>query len=144
MKDYGITTRLRLAHFLAQISAEVGNGDFTKIEDYNYSYKNIKAKYHKLFPDSLSILPYVNCTCLFDSIYSRSDGNGIASTHDGSRFRGHGAIQLTHRNTYKRFTQYCQSSLSDYTYNFENNPEIISSNMKYSILSALWRSEERR
>ncbi|HNM34613.1 MAG TPA: hypothetical protein PKI98_06975 [Chitinophagaceae bacterium] len=141
-QDYGITTRLRLAHLLAQMMAET-SGFYTTIESWNYKTKKVlfeNFKDRKKINDS-NYHYYLNCQCLFDMYYAgdgKNHTNGDSTTHDGSRYRGRGAIQLTHRDSYYRFTKYYRNKYSDNSVDFEADPDLIITNMKFFVLSALW------
>lgn len=78
-KKYGITTPLRIAHFLGQLAHESAN--FTASVE-KISYANAQAKYqnHKYL--------------------------GNTKAGDGYRFRGRGLIQLTGRANYQRYKDY--------------------------------------
>ncbi|MEO8239235.1 MAG: glycoside hydrolase family 19 protein [Flavobacterium sp.] len=79
LKKYGITTPLRIAHFLGQLAHESGN--FTASVE-KISYDNAQKKYqnHKYL--------------------------GNTKPGDGYRFRGRGLIQLTGRGNYQRYKNY--------------------------------------
>jgi len=79
MKDYGITTPLQRAHFLAQISHE--SGQFKYREELASG-----AKYE-----------------------GRVKGLGNTQPGDGKRYKGRGYIQLTGRANYKAYNDYLKS-----------------------------------
>ena len=136
--DFKLNTRLRLAHFLAQISAET-EGFTIMVESHFYSKKALLKK--KKYFDSATVDKYVNCVCLFDRWYCCNNlglGNGSEATKDGSKYRGQGLIQLTGRSSYTEFTNYYQNKFNDQTVSFIDNPELLQNNMKYSVLAALW------
>ncbi|HNE93197.1 MAG TPA: hypothetical protein PKZ66_03680, partial [Chitinophagaceae bacterium] len=136
--DFKINTRLRLAHFLAQISAET-DGFTIMVESHFYSKKALLKK--KKYFDSATVDIYVNCVCLFDRWYCCNNlglGNGSEASKDGSKYRGQGLIQLTGKSSYTNFTSYYQNKFNDQTVSFRDNPELLQNNMKYSVLAALW------
>ncbi len=138
--DFNINTRLRLAHLLAQITAET-DGFTTLTESHHYSKKALLAK--KKYFDSATVDTYVNCICLFDRWYCCGHlglGNGNEASKDGSKYRGHGAIQLTGRGSYTKFTSYYQNKYNDHSVSFVDNPELLATNMKYAVLAALWEA----
>lgn len=135
--DFNVNTRLRLAHFLAQITAET-DGFTIMAEDYHYSKKTLLKK-KKLF-DSTNINQYYNCVCVFDKLYCCENENGDATTQDGSKYRGKGVIQLTWKEMYRKFTSYYQTKFNDNSVDFVANPDLLTTNMKYSVLSALWEA----
>ena len=137
--DFEINTRLRLAHFLAQITAETdGFLDVNLSEDYHYK-KEALLKMKKLF-DTTNVNGYVNCLCVFDRMYCCKNENGDEASKDGSKYRGHGVIQLTWKEDYRKFTEYYQNKFNDYSVNFVTNPELLTTNFKYSVLAAMWEA----
>lgn len=141
-KDYGINTRLRLAHFLAQIITET-SGFYTLTEDWSYKSKD---RLLEIFKDRKKINDsnyhyYLQCQCLFNMYYAgdgKNHTNGDSTTGDGFKYRGRGAIQLTHRDSYYYFTKYYQNKYNDTSVDFEANPDLVVTNWKYFVLSALW------
>lgn len=142
MQSYGITNRLRLAYFLANASEET-NGFKKLVEDSNFSRNAILNAWSDKIFDSSNVDKYVNCLCVFDHAYAE-DGNkilhnnGNEATKDGSKYRGRGLFHLTHRETYYAFTQFYQKKYNDTTVNFENTPNLLQTNYKFAVLSALW------
>ena len=91
---FGITTKLRLCHFLSQCAHESGNFKFV-IENLNYSeaallnvfrrYFNVdEAKQYARQPERIA-----------NRVYANRMGNGNESSGDGWKYRGRGYIQLT-------------------------------------------------
>jgi putative chitinase len=79
LKKYGITSPLRIAHFLGQLAVE--SADFkANVERISYDAAQKKYQNH----------PYLG---------NKKEG-------DGYRFRGRGLIQLTGRNNYQRYKDY--------------------------------------
>lgn len=142
MKDYKINTRQRLAHFLTQVFVETGGfrdrteGVYKTKERIIEIFKDKKKTYN--FIDTSNVAQYVNCTCLFDRVYAYKDSNGSEASKDGSLFRGRGAIQLTSRESYTKFTRFYQQKYNDYNTSFVTNPELVADNWKYFVLAALW------
>ena len=96
----GLTTGLRIAHFVAQTATETG-GFRTLSEDLNYSAKGLKKVWPKRFPNDAATVGYVmNPVALANKVYADRLGNGPASSGDGYRYRGRGLIQLTGRSNY--------------------------------------------
>lgn len=96
----GITTELRLAHFLAQTATET-QGYKGLEENLSYSAAGLMATWPGTFPTEKATRGYVmNPEALALKVYSGRMGNGPAASGDGWDFRGRGLIQLTGRNNY--------------------------------------------
>lgn len=96
----GISTELRLAHFLAQTATET-QGYTYLVENLSYTAAGLRAVWPGQFPTEASTKGYVkNPEALALKIYSSRMGNGPPSSGDGWDFRGRGLIQLTGRNNY--------------------------------------------
>jgi putative chitinase len=113
---YGLTTPLRVAHFMAQISHESGGGTITA-ENLNYaSAERIAAVWPKRFTPA-SARPYVhNPHGLADRVYNGRMGNAPGSD-DGFNYRGRGLLQITGRASYRRIGSLVSVDL-------ENRPEL--------------------
>ena len=96
----GITSELRLAHFLAQTAAETGG--YKRLEEnLNYSAKRMMAVFPSRFPNMASTAGLANNPRAFAlKVYSNRLGNGSPATGDGFTYRGRGLIQLTGRSNY--------------------------------------------
>ena len=137
---FNVNTRLRLAHLLAQIMAET-DGLRIKEESYDtidYPRKKLLKKFSKYF-DSSNINILINTPRIFDYIYSSNNENGPPSSGDGSKYRGHGLIQLTWKEEFRRFNTWYHQNFTD-PVDLYNNPQLLETNMKYSVLSALWEA----
>lgn len=117
--SYKINTPLRLAHFLAQISEECGEGT-EMVENMNYTHaQRIMAVWPSRFPTYDSAVPYVGQPRqLGDKVYNGRMGNGLG-TDDGYNFRGRGCLQLTGRSSYADIATKCGLDLV-------NNPDLAS------------------
>lgn len=102
---FGITTNLRLAHFLAQCALESTNFTAT-VENLNYSAQRLMQVFPKYFrgvdPNAYARNPQK----IGSRVYANRMGNGDEASGDGFRFRGRGYIQLTGRNNYQSFTNH--------------------------------------
>lgn len=130
--NYGLTTPLRIAHFMAQIEHE----------------SHFKAKRESLYYKSVSRLrevfysPFKGKSDYFVSNYLRSTkrcanyvyanrmGNGDEQSGDGFKFRGRGFIQITGKANYIRLSK-------DTRIDYLNNPDLLL-NEADSMISALW------
>ncbi|MDZ4365165.1 hypothetical protein [Brevundimonas sp.] len=110
LRGGGVTTRLRLIHFFAQISHESG---FRPVaESLNYSVEGLRTTF------SRTRISLAQCQALgripgrpadqvgiANAVYGGTWGaNNLGNTQagDGWRFRGRGLIQLTGRTNYRR------------------------------------------
>jgi putative chitinase len=101
--DFGITTNLRLAHFLAQCALESTN--FTAVvENLNYSAPRLMQVFPKYFRN-VDVNAYArNPQKIGSRVYANRMGNGDEASGDGFNYRGRGYIQLTGRTTTRRFS----------------------------------------
>jgi putative chitinase len=101
MAAYHITSRFRMAHFLAQVGHESG-GLTRLVEDLTYSTPGrICATWPKRFPLEADAMPFVRQPqALANRVYGGRMGNVFPN--DGWRFRGHGLIQVTGRENHER------------------------------------------
>lgn len=103
--EFGITTNLRLAHFLAQCALE-STGFKATVENLNYSAQRIPKVFGKYFK-GIDPTPYAhNPQKLGSRVYANRMGNGNEASGDGFKFRGRGYIQLTGKNNYARFSTF--------------------------------------
>jgi putative chitinase len=100
-KRFDILTRLRLAHFVAQLGHESWN--FTKLEEnLNYSVERLRQVFKDRFGTNAMAEPYArNPAALANLVYAGVGGNGPPASGDGWRYRGRGLIQLTGLNNYR-------------------------------------------
>jgi len=102
-KDFGITSNLRLAHFLAQCALESMN--FTAVvENLNYSAQRLLQVFPKYFRN-VDVNAYArNPQKIGSRVYANRMGNGDEASGDGFKYRGRGYIQLTGKNNYRAFS----------------------------------------
>lgn len=124
--EFGITTNLRLAHFLAQCALESNNFTAT-VENLNYSAQRILQIFPKYFK-GIDPAPYAhNPAKLGSRVYANRMGNGDEASGDGFKFRGRGYIQLTGKNNYTSFSNFVGEDCVA-------NPDLVAS--KYPLASA--------
>lgn len=100
---FGITTPLRLAHFLAQCGHESGGFKAVR-ENLNYSAKGLQGIFKKYFPTSTLATAYERQPeKIANRVYASRMGNGPETSGDGYKYRGRGYIQLTGKENYTRF-----------------------------------------
>lgn len=124
----GISTPLRLAHFMAQCLHETGA--FTiLVESGRYTAKNLASmwdagNWHKYFASRDDCIAMADqCAvdqgeALFSLVYGNRMGNGPPASHDGWTYRGRGILQTTGRESYAKFGKKCGVD-------FEGNPDLV-------------------
>ena len=101
LSQLGINTPLRMAHFMAQISEETGDGR-EMTESLNYRAERIVEVFRSRFPTLESARPFAhNERALGDKVYNGRMGNRVG-TDDGFNFRGRGCLQITGRESYDK------------------------------------------
>ena len=104
-QKFGITSNLRLAHFLAQCALE--SIEFTAtVENLNYRAARLSQIFPKYFRGVDTNLYANNPAKIANRVYANRMGNGDEASGDGFKFRGRGYIQLTGRNNYASFTNF--------------------------------------
>jgi len=126
-EKFGVTTPLRLAHFLAQCAHESAN--FTAVkENLNYSADGLRKIFGKYFPtDALAAQYARQPEKIANRVYSSRMGNGDEASGDGFKFRGRGYIQLTGKENYVAFDKIVVEDILA-------NPDLVAT--KYPLLSA--------
>jgi putative chitinase len=128
LEQAGITTPLRLAHFMAQDMHETG-GLTILVESGRYSAKALArmwdgGNWHKYFANRDACLAMAEqCSvdsgeALFNLVYSNRMGNGPPKSGDGWKYRGHGLLQTTGREAYRKFGIQCGVK-------FEEDPDLV-------------------
>lgn len=104
---YGIAaSRVRLAHFFAQILHESGFMRYDA-ENLNYSAAALRRVFGKYFPtDQLAVAYARQPERIANRVYANRMGNGSESSGDGWKYRGRGLIQLTGRKNYTAFADW--------------------------------------
>ncbi|PYS24065.1 MAG: hypothetical protein DMF72_07075 [Acidobacteria bacterium] len=103
--EFGITTNLRLAHFLAQCGVE-SVGFTATVENLNYSAQRLLQVFPKYFKN-VDVNAYArNPQKIGSRVYANRMGNGDEASGDGFKFRGRGYIQLTGKNNYTSFSKF--------------------------------------
>ena len=123
---FGITTPLRLAHFLAQCGHE--SGGFRAVsENLNYSAAGLKKIFPRYFAGTLNESYARQPEKIANKVYSSRMGNGDEKSGDGWKYRGRGYIQLTGKSNYAAFDK----TVSD---DILANPDLVAT--KYPLASA--------
>jgi putative chitinase len=99
----GITTPLRLAHFLAQAFHET-DGLTILVESMSYSADRMTKVWPKRFPNTAVAAPYAhNPRALAEHTYGGRMGNGPEGSGDGWAYIGRGIIQCTGKDSYEAY-----------------------------------------
>ena len=132
LPEYGITTRPRVAMFIAQCAHESGGFRAIK-ENLNYRPASLVALFKKYFD-----LPTATQYCsqpnkqeaIANRIYANRMGNGNEASGDGYRYCGRGLIQLTGKNNYTLFAGSLEMAVEDV-------PEYLAT-FEGAVQSACW------
>jgi putative chitinase len=123
---FGITTNLRLAHFLAQCAHE--SGDFKAItENLNYSADGLVKIFGKYFNSTTAASYARNPEKIASRVYASRMGNGDEASKEGWNYRGRGYIQLTGKSNYSSFAKFIGEDTIA-------NPDLVAT--KYPLASA--------
>lgn len=124
---FGITTPLRLAHFLAQCGHESGGFKAVR-ENLNYKAAGLMGIFKKYFPNAKIALQYERKPEKIASlVYANRMGNGSEASGDGFTYRGRGYIQLTGKSNYSLFDKTVPEDITA-------NPDLVAT--KYPLASA--------
>ena len=125
-REFGVTTNLRLAHFLAQCALESNNFTAT-VENLNYRAARLMEVFPRYFR-GVDPAAYANNPAKIGSrVYANRMGNGDEASGDGFKFRGRGYIQLTGKNNYTSFSAFVGEDCVA-------NPDLVAT--KYPLASA--------
>jgi putative chitinase len=128
---YGIAdSRLRLAHFFAQVLHESGCMKFD-MENLNYSSEGLRSVFGKYFTTKEDADAYARRPeKIANRVYANRMGNRDEASGDGWKFRGRGLIQLTGRSNYKAFAEWIGDD------RILEEPDLVSS--EYAVQSAVF------
>ncbi len=116
---------VRAAHFFAQTAHETG-GFKAFSENLNYSAKGLRGIFGKYFPtDALAAQYERKPEKIANRVYASRMGNGPEASGDGWRYRGRGALQLTGRDNYKAFADYCKRP------DVMSNPDLVGTELAF-------------
>ncbi len=153
---YKINTRLRVAHFLAQIAHESG---LKMVEESgNYSAERMRQIFgcrggsrnydagrddcklgqlrEKLWTEQAKYAH--NSKNLLSYVYANRLGNGDEASGEGFRYSGRGMIQLTGKTNYKGFTDSHNARNPDDPQDFVERPELLVDIIDYGVESAFY------
>src|SRR5258708_2160214 len=124
--EFGITTNLRLAHFLAQCALESA-GFTATVENLNYRAARLMQVFPKYFRGVDPAAYSNNPAKIANRVYANRMGNGDEASGDGFKFRGRGYVQLTGKNNYTSFSNFVGEDCVA-------NPDLVAT--KYPLASA--------
>lgn len=137
LPKYGIDTKLRLAHFIAQTAHESGGYTVLK-ENLNYSADGLQKIFKKYFPDAATAEKYARKPeMIANRVYGGRLGNGPEASGDGFRYRGRGIVQLTGKENYAKLS----ASLNKGD-ELIKNPDLVAE-PEYALHSACWYWKNR-
>lgn len=126
---YGLTTPLRIAHFMAQIEHESGLKPIS--ENLNYSAVRLLKVFPKYFKNSKEASVFSNSPIMIaNRVYANRGGNGNEASGDGWRYRGRGFLQITLKENYFRLA-------NDTDIDCLKNPDLLLEESN-AMISALW------
>lgn len=127
-EKYGLTTKLRVAHFMAQIEHESGLKPIS--ENLNYSANRLLKIFPRYFNKEQSLAYSRQQSRIANRVYANRMGNGNESSGEGWKYRGRGFIQITGKENYFRLA-------NDTDLDFLKNPDLLLEEAN-AIISALW------
>lgn len=102
--SYGMITPPRLAEFMAQIANETG-GFTVWEENLHYSAAGLLATWPSHFYQAKAAKCANNPYAIAEAAYGGRMGNGSEGSGDGYKYRGRGALQLTGKDAYVKFSK---------------------------------------
>ena len=148
LKGYKLDTRLRQAHFMAQIYAEAGYlftlreniASYTEknlLDNMGYYQKNrAEAKIDAAIKDKVLKEKTICNKAYMDVNRSKSRALGNIKEGDGYKFIGRGLKMTTGRYNYTQFNKFYPKAWPDEKLDFVENPELIEQ-PKYAARTAL-------
>ena len=129
-KDYFGLTNYQAAHFFGQCWHETGG--FKRLEEnLNYSASGLMRVWPSRFNAAEAEKYAGKPEAIANKVYANRMGNGGEESGDGWFWRGRGALQLTGRDGYTRFSQ------SGFKYaEVLDDPDLVAT--KYAFESAGW------
>jgi putative chitinase len=128
-KKYGLTTKLRIAHFMTQIEHESGLKPIS--ENLNYSAKGLLKTFPKYFKNITESTEYARQSeKIANRVYANRMGNGDYESGEGWKYRGRGFIQITGKENYFRLA-------NDTDIDCLKNPDLLLEEAN-AMVSALW------
>ncbi len=161
-RAYAVNTKLRIAHFLAQMGHE--SSFKVREEDGVYSAKRMREVFgckggmkqynaatgdcrlgrlrDKLWTQESTYAG--NAKNLLSYAYASRNGNGDEASGEGFAYRGRGMVQLTGKSNYALFTKAHNAKNPDDLQDFVRNPDLLSKQLKYGVESAFFFWDNNR
>jgi len=127
-EKHGLTTKLRIAHFMAQIEHESGLKPVA--ENLNYSAQGLMQTFSKYFTTNESLLFSRKPEKIANRVYANRMGNGNEASGEGWKYRGRGFIQITGKINYFQLA-------NDTDLDCLKNPDLLLQEAN-AMISALW------
>lgn len=124
----GLTTKLRIAHFMAQIEHESGLKPIA--ENLNYSAQGLMQIFSKYFNTNEAVLFSRKPKKIANRVYANRMGNGNEASGEGWKYRGRGFIQITGKINYFQLA-------NDTDLDCLKNPDLLLEEAN-AMISALW------
>lgn len=146
MGDYGIDTKEKLQHFLAQAGHETGGfNNLGVTENMNYSVNGLlktwPTRFSQTDPNKADPDDYANNPSKIGNfVYGSRVGN--TATGDGYKYRGRGIFQLTGKSNYQAFQNFYNNRY-DPNIDLISNPDLLVADNNLAVLSALWFFQNR-
>ena len=112
-EKYKINSFKRVAAFVSQTAYE--SSDYKcVIENLNYSRNNLMMLFPKHFNNQIVAEAYAHKqNAIANKIYANRFGNGNEESGDGSRYKGRGLLQITGKESYKKFAEHAGFGIDD-------------------------------
>ena len=124
----GLNTKLRIAHFMAQIEHESGLKPIA--ENLNYSAQGLMQTFSKYFTTNEALIFANQPEKIANRVYANRMGNGEEKSGDGWKYRGRGFIQITGKINYFQLA-------NDTDLDCLKNPDLLLQEAN-AMISALW------
>jgi len=128
MPQHGIDSRLRIAHFLAQVLHESTRLKRVQ-ENLKYRAERLIEVFKKYFTPQQAKDYAGNEEKIANRVYANRMGNGGEASGDGYRYRGRGLMQLTGKDNYHAFFKWLGVDPA-------TNPDLVAS--QYAVHSAVY------
>lgn len=140
-KEFGITTKQRMAFFLANVAHESGEMRYV-VENMNYSAAGLVKVWPSRFSNKSGVAGKCHASnyaykpeAIANVVYANRMGNGDKDSGDGWKYRGRGFFGLTGKDNYKAYQTYLRKGGMDV--DLLANPELLEQPVG-AVKSAMW------